>query len=123
MNLRILFTFIFLCVQLFAYTALCADNAQYYHSAKISHKDFVLNNFQNGMLNKSQNDSHFVCQNISTKSVSSQRESNNQYVSNYALEFKYSQFQALIKYIYDNSFLKINCTKLAYSTEVNRRAP
>ena len=122
MNLRILLTFTFICVQLFTYTALCSDNFPCSQEGRAD-TNFVINSSQNGMLNKSQNDSHFVCQTFSAKQISNQRESNNHFTAHLSGEFRYSRFQALIKYIYDSSFLKINCTKLAYSTEINRRAP
>ena len=122
MNLRILLTFIFICAQLFFYSALCADNHSEYKKNLLVEKNFIIDAEKNGMLNKSSNDGHFVCQNNSLKSITSHKESNNGFISSVAPSFRLD-FSKKVSYFYKNNFLTINCTKLVYLTEINSRAP
>ncbi len=122
MNLRILLTFIFLCVQLFVYSAVCADNHTHFKKNSLIEKNFIIDAEKNGVLNKTLSDGHFVCQNNSSKFLNSHKEVNGGFLSSVIPSFRFN-FSNKANYFYKNNFLTINCTKLAYSTEINRRAP
>ena len=122
MNLRILLTFTFVFVQLLFYGAICTDNHADFQKKPVLVRNFVINSAKDGMLNKTSNDGHFICQNNSSKSITSHKEANGGFLSSIAPTFKFSNLYRA-KYLYKNNFLTINCTKLAYSTEINIRAP
>ena len=122
MNLRVLLTFIFVFVQLLFYGAICTDNHTDFQKKPAFVRNFIIDAEKNGMLSKSSNDGHFVCQNNSSKSITSHREINDGFLSTVAPSFRFD-FSNKINNFYKNNFLTINCTKLAYSTEINSRAP
>ena len=123
MNLRILLTVLFVCVQFFAYSAYCAQNSEEHPLTYKNSQNILIDYSKNGMLNKSSNDSHFVIQNFSQKFIYNQRTQNNFFFSSYVPNFFSVQYFALIKYIHNNSNLKEQNTFIAYQTEINRRAP
>ena len=122
MNLRVFLTFIFVFVQLLFYGAICTDNHADFQKKPALVRNFVINSAKDGMLNKTSNDGHFMCQNNSSKSITSHKEANGGFLSSIAPSFRFD-FSNKINNFYKNNFLTINCTKLAYSTEINSRAP
>lgn len=122
MNLRVFLTFIFVFVQLLFYGAICTDNHTDFQKKSALVRNFIIDAEKNGMLSKTSNDGHFVCQNNSSKSITSHREINDGFLSTVAPSFRFD-FSNKINNFYKNNFLTINCTKLAYSTEINSRAP
>ena len=122
MNLRVFLTFIFVFVQLLFYGAICTDNHTDFQKKPALVRNFIIDAEKNGMLSKTSNDGHFVCQNNSSKYITSHREINGGFLPTVAPSFRFD-FSNKINNFYKNNFLTINCTKLAYSTEINSRAP
>ncbi len=122
MNLRTILTFIFVCVQLFFYSAVCTDNHANFQKNDYIAKNFIIDAEKNGMLVKTSNNGHIICQNNSSKFLNSYKEANCGFLSSIAPSLEFNFLNGQISR-YKNNFLTTNCTKLAYLTEIQRRAP
>ena len=119
--MRILFTFIFICVQLFAYCALGTAMSENYNSQSFKKSAYSVFNPQNGTLQKAQSDLHFVCQNILSKSHFLNKNSQNTAGSAYVPDFRLNDAQK-IKNKFENSLLTYNISP-AYHKKICARAP
>lgn len=119
--MRILFTFLFICIQLFAYCAFASiahENSNPHFSCKSTYSVF---NPQNGTLQKAQNDLHFVCQNIISKSNFLNKNSQNASSGAPASNFRLYNARK-IKNKFENSLLVYNISP-AYHKKICARAP